>query len=59
VRREYARAMNSRFIPVHNRSEYAAQEMNPKGEVHEDEGFFSFDRTRSGSCFGSFTSNGL
>ena len=46
VRREYTRALNGRFIRVHNRSEYPAQEKNPKGEVHEDEGFISFDRTR-------------
>jgi hypothetical protein len=46
VRREYARVLNSRFIRVRNRSEYPAQEKNPKGEVHEDEGFISFDRAR-------------
>lgn len=46
VRREYARALNGRFIHVRNRSEYPAQEKNPKGEVHDDEGFFSFDRMR-------------
>ena len=46
VRREYMRVLNSRFIRVHNRSEYPAQEKNPKGEVHEDEGFISFDRAR-------------
>jgi hypothetical protein len=46
VRREYTRVLNSRFIRVHNRSEYPAQEKNPKGEVHEDEGFISFDRAR-------------
>ena len=46
VRREYTRVLNGRFVRVHNRSEYAAQEKNPKGEIHEDEGFFSFDRAR-------------
>ena len=46
VRREYTRALNGRFIRVRNRSEYPAQEKNPKGEVHEDEGFISFDRAR-------------
>lgn len=46
VRREYSRALNGRFIRVRNRSEYPPQEKNPKGEVHEDEGFFSVDRTR-------------
>jgi hypothetical protein len=46
VRREYLRVLNSRFIRVHNRSEYPPQEKNPKGEVHEDDGFLSFDRAR-------------
>lgn len=46
VRREYTRALNSRFIRVHNRAEYKPQAKNPKGEVHEDEGWFSFDRAR-------------
>ena len=46
VRREYARVLDSRFIRVHNRNEYPAQEKNPKGEIHEDEGWFSFDRAR-------------
>jgi hypothetical protein len=46
VRREYARALNGRFIRAHNRNEYPAQEKNPKGEIHEDEGWFSYDRAR-------------
>ena len=46
VRREYTRALSGRFIRVTNRSEYPAQEKNPKGEVHEDEGFISVDRAR-------------
>ena len=46
VQREYRRALNSRFIHVRNRSDYAPQERNPKGEIHEDEGWFSFDRAR-------------
>jgi THAP4-like, heme-binding beta-barrel domain len=46
VRREYERVLNGRFIRVRNRSEYAAQEKNPKGEIHEDEGYFSVDRAR-------------
>jgi hypothetical protein len=46
VLREYTRVLNSRFIRVHNRSEYPAQDRNPKGEIHEDEGYISFDRAR-------------
>jgi hypothetical protein len=46
VRRDYSRALDSRFIRVRNRSEYAPQAKNPKGEIHEDEGFISYDRVR-------------
>jgi len=46
VEREYEPTLGGRFIRVHNRSTYPPQEKNPKGEKHEDEGFFSFDRAR-------------
>jgi hypothetical protein len=46
VVREYSRALNSRFIRVKNQSTYPPQPANTKGEVHEDEGFISFDRSR-------------
>ena len=46
VQREYRRVLNSRFIHGRNRTEYPPQEKNPKGEVHEDESWFSFDRAR-------------
>ena len=46
VERDYERALASRFIRVRNRNIYPPQEKNPKGEKHEDEGFFSFDRAR-------------
>jgi THAP4-like, heme-binding beta-barrel domain len=46
LRREYERVLNGRFIRARNRSDYPAQEKNPKGEIHEDEGYLSFDRAR-------------
>jgi hypothetical protein len=46
VERDYERALRARFVRVRNRSTYPPQEKNPKGEQHEDEGFFSFDRAR-------------
>jgi hypothetical protein len=46
VRRDYQFVMNSHFLRVENKSVYPAQEMNPKGEVHEDWGLFSYDRGR-------------
>jgi hypothetical protein len=44
--REYQFALNGKFLQVKNKSIYSAQEKNPKGEVHEDLGFFSYDRSR-------------
>ena len=46
VRREYTRVLSARFIRGHNRNEYPPQDKNPKGESHEDEGWFSYDRAR-------------
>lgn len=46
LRREYESALGGRFIRIRNRSEYPAQAKNPKGEIHEDEGYLSFDRAR-------------
>lgn len=46
VQREYHFIMNNKFIEVKNKSTYAPQEKNPKGEVHEDYGIISFDKTR-------------
>jgi hypothetical protein len=46
VQREYTRILRSRYIEARNRSVYAPQPKNPKGETHEDIGVFSFDRAR-------------
>jgi hypothetical protein len=46
VERSYERVLGSRFIQLRNRSTYPPQDKNPKGEVHEDVGFFSFDSGR-------------
>lgn len=46
VQREYTRILGTRFIHGRNRSVYAPQEKNPKGETHEDIGIFSFDTAR-------------
>ena len=42
--REYEFIMNNRFMHVRNKSTYPPQEKNPKGETHEDVGFFSYDK---------------
>lgn len=42
--REYRLTLNDRFIQVNGTSTYPPQEKNPKGEVHEDVGFISYDK---------------
>jgi hypothetical protein len=36
--------LKDKFIQVTNKSTYPPQEKNPKGEVHEDTGFISYDK---------------
>jgi hypothetical protein len=59
VERRYERVLGSKFIQVRNRSSYPAQEKNPKGEIHEDIGFFSFDRARRRVMFRQFHVEGF
>jgi len=59
VRREYTRVLNSRFIRVQNQSVYKPQARNAKGEVHEDVGFFSFDKARKRLVFRQFHTEGF
>lgn len=42
--RTYRLTLSDRFVQVDNRSTYPPQEKNPKGEVHEDVGFLSYDK---------------
>jgi hypothetical protein len=46
VEREYQFVLNGKFLQAINKSAYPPQEKNPKGEVHEDWGLFSYDRGR-------------
>ena len=59
VRREYSRALQSKFIRVVHWGEYPPQEKNPKGEIHEDEGFIGFDRARKRLVFRQFHIEGF
>jgi hypothetical protein len=46
VKREYRFVLRERFIEGRTISTYPPQEKNPKGEVHEDLAYFSYDRSR-------------
>jgi len=44
--RSYEVVLNKKFIEIKNKSSYRPSQQNHKGEVHEDHGFISYDRTR-------------
>ena len=54
VEREYRLTLNNKFMHVHNVSTYEPQPKNPKGEIHEDWGMISFDKSRKQFVFRQF-----
>jgi len=46
-------------LKVTNKSIFEPQEKNPKGEIHEDFGFFSFDTIRKKFVFRQFHGEGF
>lgn len=58
-RRTYARTLDGQFVRVNNRTTYPPQMKNPKGEVHEDEGFLSYDRGRKALVLRQFHVEGF
>jgi hypothetical protein len=44
--RTYEIVLNKKFIEVRNKSTYPPSANSPKGEVHEDRGFISYDKAR-------------
>ncbi len=44
--RSYKFIFNGKFIEVKNKSTYSPTAENPKGEVHEDVGYISYDKIR-------------
>lgn len=46
TQRKYRFVLNNKFLHVQNKSAYNPQPKNPKGEVHEDWGLMSFDKSR-------------
>ena len=59
VERQYAFTLNDRFLEVRSKSTYLPQEKNPKGEVHEDRGFVSWDRARRRFVYRQFHVEGF
>lgn len=44
--RSYEIVLNKKFIEVKNKSTYSPSKEHPKGEIHEDKGFISYDKAR-------------
>ena len=44
--RSYQFILNNNFIEIKNKSTYPRTDKNQKGEVHEDIGYFSYDRSQ-------------
>lgn len=57
--RSYAFALNKKFIEVRNKSIYPPSKDKPKGEVHEDHGFISYDRVRKTFVLRQFHTEGF
>ena len=57
--RVYEFVLGNKFLRLHNKSVYPPQEKNPKGEVHEDIGFFSHDKSRQKFVLRQFHQEGF
>ncbi len=59
VEREYKFTLNNKFLQATHRSTYAPQPKNVKGEVHDDLGFFSYNKARKQFVFRQFHIEGF
>jgi hypothetical protein len=57
--REYRFVLNKKYLEIRNKSTYPAQPKNPKGEVHEDWGMISYDRSRAAFVLRQFHVEGF
>ena len=59
ARRRYQLVLRQQFIEVRNTTSYPPQEKNPKGEIHDDVGFISYDKTRKAFVLRQFHGEGF
>lgn len=57
--RSYRFIFEGKFIEVRNQTVYPKQAKNPKGEMHEDIGYISYDKVRKVFVFRQFHSEGF
>ena len=59
VTQDYGFIMNGKYLRMKTRAVFEPSEKNPKGEVHEDVGIFSYDQSRKTLVFRQFHSEGF
>jgi hypothetical protein len=59
IQREYRLVLSDKFLQVQNTSTYDPQPKSPKGEVHQDWGMMSFDKSRKKFVFRQFHVEGF
>lgn len=59
IEREYQFVFNGKYLRVQSRSVYDPQPKNPKGEIHEEWGMISFDKSRKQFVFRQFHVEGF
>lgn len=57
--RSYHFIFNKKFIEIKNKSEYPPSDKNPKGEVHEDIGYLSYDKMKKTFILRQFHKEGF
>ena len=59
IQREYQFVLAGQYLNVQSRSVYDPQPKNPKGEIHEEWGMISFDKSRKQFVFRQFHVEGF
>ena len=59
VEKDFRFIMNGQYLHLKTKAVFEPQEKNPKGEIHEDWGFFSYDRSRKRFVFRQFHIEGF
>lgn len=59
VTQEYRFVFNENFLRMTTKAVFNPQEKNPKGEIHEDVGYFSYDQSRKMFVLRGFYAEGF
>jgi hypothetical protein len=59
VTQKFELVLGGQFLRMRTRAEFAPQEKNSQGEIHEDLGFFSFDKSRNAVILRAFYVEGF